>query len=102
MNKSILSPDAKWIIGWLSMAADCVVEAGKPIGLVAIPTSIWLLSRYVSARAIPFPIGSSTLSTLFIVTIVMVVYIGIIVGLSMLWVAWQTYPFRSDRLRREL
>lgn len=101
MWRDELSPDARWLVGWLQAIAQCVLEIGKPIGLVSVPASIWLLARYSSAADVPFPIGSSTLSTLFVVTIVMVVYILGTNAMSMLWVAWQSYPFQSDRLRRE-
>jgi hypothetical protein len=101
MNENDLPPDARWLIGWVRVAANCLLEVGKPVGLLSVPGGIWFLARYSSEVHIPFPIGSSTLSALFVVVIVMVCYVLLIIAMSMLWVMLQSHPFRSDRLRRE-
>jgi hypothetical protein len=84
------------------IAANCLLEVGKPAGLLSVPGGIWFIARYASEVHIPFPIGSSTLSALFVVVIVMVCYVVLIIAMSMLWIiVLQSYPFQSDRLRRE-
>lgn len=45
MNENDLPPDARWLIGWLRVAANCLLEVGKPVGLLSIPGGIWFLAR---------------------------------------------------------
>jgi hypothetical protein len=102
INENDLPADARWLLKWARLAADCLLEFGKPVGLLSVPVAIWFIARYTSEVHIPFPIGSSTLPTLFVVVVVTVCYVLSIIALSMGWIiVLQTYPFRSDRLRRE-